>query len=77
MHAGVAATEVAADPAGGVRVTLGDGSSVSGERLLVATGRRVDLESLGVAAAGIDPSGRGIPADEHLRAGTGSGRSAT
>ena len=55
--------------AGGVRVTLGDGSTVSGERLLVATGRHVDLESLGVAAAGIDPSGRGIPVDEHLGGG--------
>ncbi len=71
VHAGVAATEVAADPGGDVRVTLGDGSTVSGERLLVATGRRVDLESLGVSAAGIDPSGRGVPVDEHLRAGDG------
>jgi pyruvate/2-oxoglutarate dehydrogenase complex dihydrolipoamide dehydrogenase (E3) component len=71
VRAGVGATEVAADPSGGVRVTLEDGSAVSGERLLVATGRRVDLEPLGVAALGIDPGGRGIPVDEHLRAGDG------
>ncbi len=70
LRTGVGATRVAADGAG-VLVTLSDGSSLSGERLLVATGRRVDLAPLGVEAVGIDPAGRGIPVDEHLRAGDG------
>jgi pyruvate/2-oxoglutarate dehydrogenase complex dihydrolipoamide dehydrogenase (E3) component len=70
LRTGVRATRVAADD-GGVLVTLSDGSSLSGERLLVATGRRVDLAPLGVEAVGIDPGGRGIPVDEHLRAGDG------
>ena len=70
LRTGVGATQVrAAD--GGVDVSLSDGSSVTGERLLVATGRRVNLATLGVDAVGIDPSGAGIPVDEHLRAGEG------
>ena len=71
VRAGVGATRVGEAPGGGVRVTLSDGSAVTAERLLVATGRRVDLAPLGVDAVGIDPSGRGIPVDEHLRAGDG------
>lgn len=71
VHTGVGATAVAAGSDGGVLVTLSDGSTVTGERLLVATGRRVDLAPLGVDAVGIDPSGRGLPVDEHLRAGEG------
>jgi pyruvate/2-oxoglutarate dehydrogenase complex dihydrolipoamide dehydrogenase (E3) component len=70
VRTGVSATEVAPDDQG-VRVTLSDGSEERGERLLVATGRRVDLAPLGVEAVGIDPAGRGIPVDEHLRAGEG------
>jgi pyruvate/2-oxoglutarate dehydrogenase complex dihydrolipoamide dehydrogenase (E3) component len=72
LRTGVGATGVAADGDGdGVIVTLADGSSLGAERLLVATGRRVDLASLGVETIGIDPAGRGIPVDEHLRAGEG------
>ncbi|MEP6477524.1 MAG: NAD(P)/FAD-dependent oxidoreductase [Actinomycetota bacterium] len=70
LRTGVGATRVAAQD-GGVLVSLSDGASVRGERLLVATGRRVDLAPLGVEAVGIDPAGRGIPVDEHLRAGDG------
>ena len=71
VRTGVSATQVAEAPGGGAQVTLADGSTVTGERLLVATGRRVDLASLGVDAVGIDASGRGIPVDEHLRAADG------
>ena len=53
VRTGVAAASVAAT-ADAITVTLADGSTVSGERLLVATGRRADLKGLGVAAAGID-----------------------
>jgi pyruvate/2-oxoglutarate dehydrogenase complex dihydrolipoamide dehydrogenase (E3) component len=56
---------------GGVAVALSDGSSVSGERLLVAVGRHSDLRSLGVEAAGLDPDAPAIKVDEHLRAGPG------
>jgi pyruvate/2-oxoglutarate dehydrogenase complex dihydrolipoamide dehydrogenase (E3) component len=44
---------------------------VTAERLLVATGRRVELAALGVEAVGLDPTARSLEVDEHLRAGEG------
>jgi pyruvate/2-oxoglutarate dehydrogenase complex dihydrolipoamide dehydrogenase (E3) component len=52
-------------------VTLADGNSVSGEKLLVATGRRVDIKELGLDQVGLDPAARRIEVDEHVRAGDG------
>ncbi|WP_336209884.1 dihydrolipoyl dehydrogenase family protein [Nonomuraea sp. LPB2021202275-12-8] len=40
---------------------------VRAEKLLVATGRRVDLRALGVGALGLDESARAVPADERMR----------
>ena len=51
-------------------VHLGDGV-ITAERLLVSTGRRVDLASLGVAAVGLDPAARTIPTDGWMRAADG------
>jgi pyruvate/2-oxoglutarate dehydrogenase complex dihydrolipoamide dehydrogenase (E3) component len=48
--------------------TLTDGTELSAERLLVATGRAVDLDGLGLESAGIDTSGRFVPVDEYRRA---------
>lgn len=42
---------------------------VTTDRLLVATGRRVDLSDLGVETVGLDPAARAVTVDEHLRAG--------
>jgi pyruvate/2-oxoglutarate dehydrogenase complex dihydrolipoamide dehydrogenase (E3) component len=56
---------------GMVVVELSDGTSVEGERVLVATGRRSDLHSLGVDAAGLDPDAPAVTVDEHLRATPG------
>ncbi len=47
------------------------GEEVSGERLLVATGRKADLAALNVQAGGLDPHARFIDVDDHLRAGDG------
>ena len=52
-------------------VGLDDGTELSAERLLVATGKTVDLNGLGLGAAGIDTSVRFLEVDEHLRAGDG------
>jgi pyruvate/2-oxoglutarate dehydrogenase complex dihydrolipoamide dehydrogenase (E3) component len=52
-------------------VTLADGSTVTGEKLLVATGRRIASEGLGLEHLGIDPNARWIKVDEHVRAGDG------
>ncbi len=51
-------------------VHLGD-SAITAERLLVATGRRVDLASLGVASVGLDAAARSIPTDGRMRAADG------
>ena len=52
-------------------LTFGEGDEVSGERLLVATGRRARVDDLGLDTVGIEPSKRGIEVDESLRAGEG------
>ncbi|GAA1649446.1 NAD(P)/FAD-dependent oxidoreductase [Kribbella alba] len=52
-------------------VTLDDGDTVTAEKLLVATGRRVDTERLGLDKVGIDPSAKHVAVDEHVRAAVG------
>ncbi|GAA0587489.1 NAD(P)/FAD-dependent oxidoreductase [Kribbella sandramycini] len=70
VHTGVHATKVAHD-GGEFTVTLDDGNTAQGEKLLVATGRRVDLARLGLDQAGLDPAVRRIEVDEHVRAADG------
>jgi pyruvate/2-oxoglutarate dehydrogenase complex dihydrolipoamide dehydrogenase (E3) component len=48
-------------------LALSDGTEVTGDALLVATGRRTDLPGIGVAAVGVDESAHAIPVDDHLR----------
>ncbi len=49
-------------------LTVGDGE-LRGDRLLVATGRRPRVEGIGLETVGVEADGKGIPVDEHLRAG--------
>ena len=53
---------------GGIQLHLSDGSTLETERLLVATGRRPNVERLGLDELGLEISGRGIEVDERLRA---------
>jgi dihydrolipoamide dehydrogenase len=55
--------------ADGVRVTdrNGNGERVEADRVLVATGRKPNVEDLGLDAAGVETSGRGIVVDEQAR----------
>jgi pyruvate/2-oxoglutarate dehydrogenase complex dihydrolipoamide dehydrogenase (E3) component len=55
----------------GVGISLSDGERVEAERVLVATGRRVDLASLGVSALGLDEGARSVPVDGRMRAAPG------
>ncbi len=48
-------------------VELDGGTAVTGERLLVCTGRRPDLAALNVQSIGVDDTAHGIPVDGHLR----------
>jgi len=50
---------------------LDDGRTVTGDRLLVATGRRPRVRGLGLETVGIQAGDRGIPVDARLSAGEG------
>ena len=52
----------------GIRLQLSDGSTLETERLLVATGRRPNVERLGLDELGVEVSRRGVEVDERLRA---------
>jgi dihydrolipoamide dehydrogenase len=52
----------------GIRFHLSDGSTLEAERLLIATGRRPNVERLGLEELGVKTSARGIEVDERLRA---------
>jgi pyruvate/2-oxoglutarate dehydrogenase complex dihydrolipoamide dehydrogenase (E3) component len=54
----------------GFGVTVG-AEQIRADRLLVATGRRTDLSSLGVDTIGLDPKARFVDVDPHLRAAEG------
>ncbi len=45
------------------------GTELRGDRLLVATGRRPRVEGIGLETVGVKADPRGIPVDDHLRAG--------
>jgi pyruvate/2-oxoglutarate dehydrogenase complex dihydrolipoamide dehydrogenase (E3) component len=64
---GVRAQHVSHSDAG-FAVQLSDGSTVTGEKLLVATGRAARLGSLGLESIGLDPSARFLTTDERMRA---------
>jgi len=55
----------------GIDVHLDGGVTFSGERLIVATGRRAAVEGFGFEALGLEISKRGIEVDEHMRAADG------
>jgi pyruvate/2-oxoglutarate dehydrogenase complex dihydrolipoamide dehydrogenase (E3) component len=47
---------------------LDDGRELSGDRLLVATGRRPRVSGIGLETVGVEPDAHGVPVDAHLRA---------
>ncbi len=67
VHTGVDIASVSSSDAAGCTVRMGDGSSLSAERVLVATGRRSDLEGLGVGALGLDDTAHDLPVDARMR----------
>jgi pyruvate/2-oxoglutarate dehydrogenase complex dihydrolipoamide dehydrogenase (E3) component len=71
LRTGQPAAGVSYTEGSGFTVTLRGGEALTGEALLVATGRRTDLAAVGAGAAGVDESQRFIGADERLRAAPG------
>ena len=52
-------------------VTLSDGRTVTGDQLLVATGRAARLGELGLETLGLDPTARFLTADSRMRVAEG------
>ncbi|MBA3489497.1 MAG: NAD(P)/FAD-dependent oxidoreductase [Longispora sp.] len=50
-------------------LALSDGGTLTGQRLLVTTGRRANLTGLGLDTVGLGPTAKTITTDEHMRAG--------
>jgi pyruvate/2-oxoglutarate dehydrogenase complex dihydrolipoamide dehydrogenase (E3) component len=71
VRVGVRAEHVEGDgPGGAARVRLSDGSTVEADRVLVATGRRVDVHAVGLDELGLPGLGadaRAVPVDEWCR----------
>jgi pyruvate/2-oxoglutarate dehydrogenase complex dihydrolipoamide dehydrogenase (E3) component len=55
----------------GVLVALADGTTATGEKLLVAAGRRANLSDIGLDTVGLDPGARKLDVDEHMQVATG------
>ena len=55
----------------GIRVLLSSGKAIEAERLLVATGRRPNVDGLGLEQLDVELTTRGITVDERMRAGEG------
>lgn len=70
LRLGVGIAKVGHD-ASGFTVELADGSSVRGEKLLVATGRRPTLDADSWQALGLSGKPGPVPTDEQLRVGEG------
>jgi pyruvate/2-oxoglutarate dehydrogenase complex dihydrolipoamide dehydrogenase (E3) component len=71
VRVGVGATSVRHDDR--FDIGLEDGSTVRAERLLVATGRRIDLGALGADRLGVDAAARTLTTDGHCRVVTPDG----
>jgi pyruvate/2-oxoglutarate dehydrogenase complex dihydrolipoamide dehydrogenase (E3) component len=67
VRTGVEIVSATSSGATGCTIRLGDGSSLSAERVLVATGRRSDLTGLGAAALGLDDTAHALPVDTRMR----------
>ncbi|MDG4821889.1 NAD(P)/FAD-dependent oxidoreductase [Asanoa sp. WMMD1127] len=72
VRTGVKAARVLHSEADGFAVELADGAGqVTGDRLLVATGRKARVADLGLEAAGLDAEARWLATDERMRAADG------
>jgi pyruvate/2-oxoglutarate dehydrogenase complex dihydrolipoamide dehydrogenase (E3) component len=55
----------------GLLIHLGSGETLEASRLLVATGRRPNVEGFGLEQLEVEMTPRGLAVDEHMRAGEG------
>jgi pyruvate/2-oxoglutarate dehydrogenase complex dihydrolipoamide dehydrogenase (E3) component len=69
VHTGTRAERI--DHDGASFAVEAGGRAYTAQRLLVATGRRTDLDALGLASLGLDTGARTVPTGEHLRIAEG------
>ena len=70
IHENAGVSRVDPDGDGGVRVTIeqnGNKTTLTGSHLLVATGRKANVDSLDLEAGGIEYTPKGIKVDQRLR----------
>ncbi|MEP3247671.1 MAG: FAD-dependent oxidoreductase [Sneathiella sp.] len=67
IREGVKITNVTRNSDGRIRIDLDEGETLEGSHLLVAAGRKPNLERLNLEAAGVDYSRTGIEVDARLR----------
>lgn len=70
VHTGAAAEKVASR-GGTIAISLEGGEEIEAERLLVATGRTVDLSGLGLESVGLDETAPFLSTDERMRVAGG------
>ncbi len=70
IHVGVRANEVSRS-GDNVTVTLADGTEITAERLIVATGRSINVAGIGLDVYGIAADARRVETDEQLKAADG------
>lgn len=70
FHTGAAAKRVESH-SGSILVTLEGGQELASERLLIATGRTVDLSDLGLESVGLNSKSQFIQVDERMHAADG------
>lgn len=72
VRVGVGATHVGPHGTGGaVRVRLEDGAELAADRLLVASGRRVDVRAVGLHTVGVEEDAQVVPTDAWGRVSDG------
>ncbi len=69
VHTGAKAVRVEHD--GEFALSLDSGDTLRAERLLVATGRRIDITGPGLDTVGVDPHARAVPVDDRMRVSDG------
>jgi pyruvate/2-oxoglutarate dehydrogenase complex dihydrolipoamide dehydrogenase (E3) component len=71
LRLGEHASSASRGPDGGYVLRFPGGEDVTGDKLLVATGRRARFSELGLDSVGIEPGRQGIEVDAQMRAGDG------
>ena len=64
VRCGAEVVAVAPAPGGGVRLSLAGGEGLEADRLLVVTGRRPNVEDIGLDVLGVEPGPAGVEVDE-------------